>query len=277
MSLNALEMKRLEEDARPMASDNCRGYLSDALECLRSTRDPIAPLELLRAMWGSSYARRRDQIAALGDAGLWLEERLRREPSISPERLELELGWLRRLVTIHRDAGDSGGGQHDKTPPSRTPTFGANIEQLRQRRRRAFELVAAAAPPPARGTEAARKIDSPDAARVERPERLPGSFEVSIIDWQDALKAFKTARDRRKNQKPPKDRLLPVQPVAPELRHLAADIACSMLITEGMDELERRTLANAGNVPSFWIASTDLVVRDGKRIPGRISLEANTR
>jgi hypothetical protein len=273
MSLTAPEMKRLEDDARAIASGNCRGYLSDALRCLQETHDPIAPLELLRAMWSGGHAPRPDQKIALDDAGQWLEERLGREPGISPDRLELELGWLRRLVSVHGDSDDSGYRQRNNAPTSREPAFGAHIDQLRQRRKRALERIAAAVPPVHR-SEADRKADSPSSARVEHPERLPDSFEVRFADWQDALNAFRTARERRKKQRPPKDRFLPVRPVAAELQPLAADIRCSMLDTEGMDELERRIVANAGNPPSFWIALADLFDRNGKRLPRRISFEA---
>lgn len=258
MSLTAPEMKRLEDDAREMASDNCRGYLSDALQCLRDTCDPIAPLELLHLMWGTGHAKRPDQKTAVDDAGLWLEERLGREPGISPDRLALELGWLRRLVAVHADSDNARRDQHG---PGRDPAFGAHIERLRQSRQRA---LASDHPAP----QADRKPDPPT---VVRPERLPDSFEVRFTLWQEAIDAFKNARERRKKNKKPKERFLAVQPVAAELQPLATDLACSMLDTEGMEEVQERTGGDPLKLPSFWIAVADLVDRDGMRVPRRIS------
>jgi hypothetical protein len=276
VSLTAAEMQRLEDDARAMAANNPRGYLSDALQCLRDTGDPFAPLALLRAMWTAGHARRDRQRAALHDAGQWLEQRLGRDPAISPDRLVLELGWLRRLVTIHghsNGADDSSDDRHSRPPragPGRDePAFGAHLDQLR-RKRKALLARAAVAAAVHRGD--ARPIaNSPGAAR---PARLPDSFEACFASWTDVLDAFKTARKRRRDQKPAKDRLLPLKPVAVELQPLAADLACSMLDTAGLDELEARTVANNGKLPSFWIAVADLVDRGGKRVPRRISFQA---
>jgi hypothetical protein len=278
MSLTALEMKRLEGDARDIASESCRGYLSDALQCLQDTGDPVAAIELLRAMWGTGHAKRPYQKDALADAGGWLEERLGRDPGISRERLALELGWLRRLVVVHggrdgadRDRDGSSSSHRDAHGRGREESpFGAHAAQLRRRRELALARAAQEASS-ARGAGPAHKADSPP---PPRPERLPDSFEVCFVSWEQALETFKAARKRRKDKKPPKDRLLSVQPVAAELRPLAVALECSMLETEGMAELQERTVARGGDPPSFWIATADLIEREGKRIPRRISFEA---
>lgn len=278
MSLTALEMKRLEDDARAMAATPCRGYLADALQCLRETGDPIAPLALLRALWSAGHAQRDHQKAALDEAGQWLEHRVGREPGISPERLALELGWLHRLVAIESDADLPGDVRSERRSPRPAggpgrgrdePAFGAHIAQLRQRRELA--LARTTADP---GTD--RRSEPGVTAESSRPhpERLPDAFEARFTSWQQALDAFRTARKRRKERKPVRDRLLPVQPVAAELRPLAVDLACALLGTAGMDELQARTAEDAGKVPTFWIAIADLVERDGARVARRVFFEA---
>jgi hypothetical protein len=105
-----------------------------------------------------------------------------------------------------------------------------------------------------------------------RPEHLPDSFEACFTSWQDAIHAFKNARKRRKQQKPPKDLLLAVRPVKPELQALATDIVCSMLNTQGMDELQDRAVEGTGDLPGFSISVADLAAHQGKRLAARIAL-----
>jgi len=64
-----------------------------------------------------------------------------------------------------------------------------------------------------------------------------------------------------------------VVPIAPELQPLATDLACSTAQTEGMSQL----LDCIGDLPTFSIAIADLVVRDDKRVPSRITLAPGTR
>jgi hypothetical protein len=265
MTLTALEMKRLDEDVRTMATDQCRGYIADAKRCLCDTDDPIAALELLRAMWSAGHAVRANQKAALQDAGQWLDDRLRREPALSSHRLELELGWLHRLITIHRVPRN--GHDRDSWTPPREPAFGANIDALRRSRERALTRATA-------HDHAASPERPDDTSRAARPEHLPDCFEACFVSWQDAIEAFKTARKRIKQKKQPKDRLLPTKPVKVELQLLATDIVCSMLHTQGMDELQARATEGVTGLPSFWISIADLVAHDDQRLATRISFGA---
>jgi hypothetical protein len=279
MSLTALEMNQLDEEARTLAEHGSRDYLADALQCLRDTGDPIAPIALLRAMWNGGHARRSNPNAGLEAVGQWLERRLRRAPDLSPDHLALELGWLHRLVAVHSNGRSDDLAQGHAAPPGSQrfdarrpgPTFGAHLDLLRQRRQRARELAAAAAldDPFASPGNAARPRD---ASTHARPERLPDILEVRFPDT-DVLDAFKNARKRQRAQKPIKDRLLVIEPVTIALRPLAADLACSLRDTQGLDALHTRTLENAGKLPSFWITVADLVERDGKRVVARIALE----
>jgi hypothetical protein len=266
MNLTGPEMQRLERDARGIATHGSLPYLADALRCLLDTRDPIAALALLSALWNSAHAGRGNQKSALEEAGQWLENRIRGEIDITPERLALELGWLLRLVTVHGEPDhDRGDGERagPRRPDARAAPFGAHLTLLRDRRDAA--LARAAASRAAAALDAQHDHAAPSPA--PRPERLPDIFAARFEAWQDAREAFKSVRKRRKEKKQPKERLLDVTPVAAELRHLAADLACSLLHTDGMDEL----IDHTGDLPTFWIAVVDLAPREGKRVPSRIS------
>jgi len=262
MSLTASDMQRLERDARGIAKHSL-SYIADAQRCLRDTRDPIAGLALLSALWSSGHAIRDNQKAGLEDAGQWLADRIRRDITIPPERLALELGWLHRLVTTHGESGDDRGAA-DRTrrqhPGVRRAPFGEHLDQLRDRRANALAR-AEAAPAVHQATGG-----SAGPSMAPRPRCLPDAFEVRFASWQLARAAFKRARDRRKQGKVIKDRLLDVIPVVAELQHLAADLACSVLHTDGMLALVDHT----DDLPTFWIAVADLALREGKRVPARI-------
>lgn len=265
MSLTSPDMQRLERDGRGMATRSL-SYLADAQRCLLDTRDPIAALDLLSALWSSGHASRDNQKAGLEEAGQWLAERIRRDIAITPECLALELGWLQRLVTIHGERDDDRG-DADRMAPRRRDTrrapFSEHLDRLRDRRDAELARVAVA-------TAAARNAvqDRADPSPAARPQRLPDAFEARFASWQLALEAFKHTRNRRKQGKALKDRLLDVTPVVPELQHLATDLACSVLHTEGVLSLVDHT----GDLPTFWIAVADLAPCEGKRVPSRISL-----
>ena len=269
MRLSAQELDRLEDDARAMATTACRGFLADASRCVRDTGDAIAALELLRAMWRPPYAGRPNQKAALADAGGWLARRLEREPGIAPERLVLELDWLRRLVVIHASHG--GGDPEPDAFRARDSkaTFGDHIEQLRKRRARATRATAHEdlfAPRPAPEPRAPLAPDG--------PSELPESIAAQLATWAKAVQTFRDARERIRRGKLPKARMLEVEAVEPALRRLTGDIVCSSLETEGMDELQERVTANGGKPLAFWIRGEDLEPRDGKRVLRRIWLHA---
>lgn len=269
MSLTARDMQQLDEQAREIAAQGGGTYVADALGCLLDTRDPTAALTLLHALWGSGHGKRASQRAGLEEAGLWLEQRIQRELAISVGRLALELGWLRRFIKIHdahdRDTGHRDDARDRRHQPTRAP-FGAHIDRLRARREAALAQYAAAASAAAPPSEPYR--DPPGSATPPVPDHLPDSFEARFASWPDAIDAFRRARDRRKQGKPRKDRLLDIVPVATELRRLAGDLACSMLDTDGMLQL----IDHGGELPSFQVTTTDLAARDGKRVPSRIAI-----
>jgi hypothetical protein len=265
MSLTARDMQQLDEQAREIAAQGGGTYIADALGCLLDTRDPTVALTLLHALWGSGHGKRANQRAGLEEVGLWVEQRIQRELAISVERLALELGWLRRFIKIH-DARDRDHGHRDdprdrRDQPTRAP-FGAHIDRLRARREAALARDAAAASAAATPSAPSASATPPD------PDHLPERFEARFASWPDAIDAFRRARDRRKQGKPLRDRLLDIVPVATELHRLAGDLACSMLDTDGMLPL----IDHGGELPSFQVTTTDLAPRDGKRVPSRIAI-----
>jgi hypothetical protein len=265
MTLTAPEMQRLEREARGITKRSL-SYVADARRCLLDTRDPIAALALLSALWSSVHAARGNQKAGLEEVGQWLADRLLRSIDITPERLALELGWLHRLVTAHGEPDDDrsdGERVGPRRPDGRPAPFAAHLTLLRDKRDAALARAAASRAAAARDAQHDRAVPSPAA----RPEHLPDIFAARFESWQDAREAFKTVRKRRKEKKQPKERLIDVTPVAAELRHLATDLACSLLHTDGMDKL----IDHAGDLPTFWIAVADLAPRDGKRVPSRVS------
>lgn len=269
MSLSPRTLQELEAAAGEIAARNGGTYAAEAVRCLLDTRDPIAALDLLAGLWGSSHAKRANQRAGLEKSAEWLEKRIQREHDISVEQLALELGWVRRFITIRggpdRDGGDLDDPRERRDRPARAP-FAVHLDQLRVRRNAALAQNAAAA-------SAAAGPSNSSAAPTARPtapviDRLPDSFDARFTSWPDAIDALRRARDRRKQGKPPKERLLDILPIATELHPLAADLACSMLATDGMQQL----IDHAGDLPTFRVSTADLAVRDGKRVPSQIAI-----
>lgn len=263
VTLSGNDMRRLEQDARRMASDNARAYLADTLECIRETGDPVAALELLRATW--LRESRVQQRQALEKVGNWLAQQHARRRDIETERLVTEIGWLRRMCTYLRpdpEAGEHRPRGHAHHRARRGPEFGEYLDRVLERRRRGLERVKKIVPD--------KSASQPAAVVARAPTSLPARVEVRLVTLPEARAAWKKARERQKKGKAPKDRLLAVQPIDAELRPLARDIHCSLLHTQCMDELFARTAANHGHDPSFWITVAELEQRDDTRVAPRI-------
>lgn len=261
MTINRVVLEKLRTSASGFATKNHRSYLAEALQCMRETEDPVAALRLLHAMWGSSYADRDFQKAALNDIGKWLEERLSREPAVTHGAIATELGWLRRLSQIADAARED---EHERPPGRRgdTPSllFGKRIVRIEERR---AEAAASARP-------RSRPIVPEPASVPPPPTHLPPVFQVEFVDFADARKARQTARDREKRGKSPKERYLDLRPVDPRLVPLAAGLVCSTQATEGFDAPFEESQRNAGAVCSFYV--TALEERDGRRFARAIAL-----
>ncbi|MCA9655589.1 MAG: hypothetical protein KC501_37110 [Myxococcales bacterium] len=109
MTLRASEMKRLLADSSRMHEPNHAKWIAEAVNALRSTRDPRGAITLLKTI--RSHNNRERERRSLDDVLSWIERRLRTEPTVEVGRLMLELGWLRRMSvtrTAARDPRDDG-------------------------------------------------------------------------------------------------------------------------------------------------------------------------
>lgn len=258
MALPRIDMMKLQDAANGFDTKNHVTYLAEALQCIRDTEDPVGALRLLHAMWGSAFASRDDQRAALHDIGMWLEARLYREPAATPGAIAMELGWLRRFANSASASRES---EHARRPDRRedrpTLQFGKRIDRIKERRNEAAKAAAAVADD---HTRAPAPLPAPPP-----PTQLPHLFQVELVDFMDARKARQTARERARNGRPAKERWLPLRPVDPRLRPLATGLVCGVHSTEGFDALFE------ADQQTFYV--TALEERDGKKVAITIALQ----
>ncbi|WP_437635836.1 hypothetical protein [Sorangium sp. So ce854] len=276
--LTSKELATLQAQAAGFSTSNHVRYLSEALEATKATGDPVEGLALLRALPEAGYAGRRGgeqkEVDALNDVGAWIEQRLLRDPRVLAERVVLELAWIRRharIAAAEVRAGRAGERPVQQTRPnspskhpmhhsSGRPTlrFGDRLDRVRQRREEAERAARAA-------VAAVRAPPSVAAAPAQEPlpDRLPDVIEVEFVSFAEARKARQDARKREKLDKLPKERLLPIQPVDPRLRPLAAGLVCSTWLAGFWDVVD--SIATAGGVSRpFFVRGIE--VRDGKRV-----------
>ncbi|WP_437297350.1 hypothetical protein [Sorangium sp. So ce426] len=275
--LTGRELAVLQAQAAGFSTSNHVRYLADALDATKATGDPVVGLALLRALPDAGYAGRKGgeqkELEALNDVGVWLEQRLHREPRVTAERVVLELSWMQRcsriaeaeakaarkpVVRPEEHARPSGPSRNPMRQPSgrQALRFGERLDRLRQRREEAERTaVAAVRPPP---PTAAAPL-----ARAPLPDRLPDVLAVEFVNFTEARKARQDARKREKREKQPKERFLPIQPVDPLLRPLAAGLVCSTWLAGCWDIID--TIAAASSAPRpFFVRGIE--ERDGKRV-----------
>lgn len=256
-------LKDLQEAARSFNTKNHSSYLAEALQILRDTADPLAALKLLCAMWGSPFASRVEQREALNEVGLWLEDRIYREPDADPDVITWELGWLRRFVHIaiassekdHRPELRRSEQGRQETPPIQE--FGGRINGIEKRRTEAAEAQ--------RLLPIARAVQPPLPPPTPLPTQLPRMFQAGFVDFVDARQARQTARKRAKSGKPAKERWLDLRPVDPRLEPLAAGLVCSVHSTKGFDELFE------AEQQSFYVCAFE--EREGRKVVITIALQ----
>lgn len=262
MALTSKEFTRLQDAARGFsATKNHLHYLSEVLNCLASTEDPFAPLELLRAMWSSTHAGRQQQEEALHEVGKWLDEQLSEDPHIAVDTLALRVGWLRRLATYHAEKTR----QAPRTSISRTaaprrqevkPEFGKYIDRLRQRRIKGNAVAPLEVPLP--------PVPAP-------PQTLPPVFGVRFKSFLQAREANKTARQRAKSGKAAKETRLELLPTDESLMPLAHHLCCSTIHTVGLDLLFAEVERRSGVAVAFYI--TEIESEPAGLLARRILLE----
>ncbi|MDI3290984.1 hypothetical protein [Polyangium sp. 15x6] len=185
--LKGPDLARLRSQVSGFSSSNHFRYLSEALQTTRASNDPVEALALLKAMWGTAYAKTPDEKNSLNDVGLWLERRLRETPGVDAQRIALELAWARRIARIAEAQAsaerkgaerDGHGDRKHGGPPDRSRKevlFGAQIEVISRRR---AEVLAARpagiAPMPA--TSGTPATNQPSAAQ-RRLDELVANYK----------------------------------------------------------------------------------------------------
>lgn len=259
MALSKADFERLRGAAGSFGSRNHAHYLAETMQCIRATGEPVEALVLLRAMWASPYASRPDQKVALNDVGKWLEQLLGRDPKQTAETVSLQVGWLRRLTffaTAEQREQNAGSHRSQGGPPRDVErAFGNRIDGLRRRREDAAKAERAEqrrpAPPPP-------------------PSELPATFAAKFRDIIAVREVRKTAKDRAKKGKPPKESFIDLIPGEERLIAIAAGLCCSMIQTAGLDGLfQEMEKSNNAPVPFFV---TEVITIDGKRLAKRIQL-----
>lgn len=109
MTLRSFEMKRLWAVSSKLHERNHLKWLTEASNALLTCRDSQQAISLLRAL--RKHNKRERELRSLDEVIAWLERRVLTDPEVTPERLMLELGWLRRMSvtrTAARDPRDDG-------------------------------------------------------------------------------------------------------------------------------------------------------------------------
>jgi len=275
MAVTREQLARLERDASSMGSANHGRYVSEAMQAMSdpafaadadtdAREAPLRALRLLDVMWGSAFASRPDQRAALNDVGIWLETRLVREPNVAAKDLLTELGWLKRLARHYQAMRDEAG-REAYAPPGRADHkgFGRRLADLERRRREAF---AAARVEGAKATTAVVAAAKPKAA-----EPLPEVLAVDLDDFNKAREARKAAADRIRKGREPKEALLAL--VGRGGAAAGVRLVCSTTRTEGMAAVLEQVRTTPG-APDWHMEAGGLVKQgDGVVFVGRVSLK----
>ncbi len=262
MALDSKTLMTLESAAKNFSTKNHQSFLAQAMQSIGETQNPVAALELLQMMRGSSFANRGKPEDALNEVGKWLEDRLYREPTIDVHRIELELGWLRRLSVI-AEYNARLGGQFRENREHRSRemprlSFGSRIDAIKRQRAEAKRAHVEIE----RRQQAAKPVAPPPLIE------LPDVFQVDFKDIKRARDARHTLRERQKKKKPIHATLIELIPTDARLIGLAANLYCSTTETEGfLLPLERTGLPQP-----FYVRSIE--ARDGKKVARLIILTA---
>lgn len=247
--LTSAEFVELGRRAESFITKNHHRFLSNALACLRRTRDPVAAFELLARMTG-----RPDEASALRDVRGWYEQLLARPARLDPGKLELWLAWTRRVARI-QEAEPRNRQQADRgRPPAidgrSSVTLDAQLRSLRQRYP-APPSLPPPSPPPILGTPS--PVSAPGPHHAERPP-LPQALAVLFARHQDALKTLKgLAKRTGPGQHPPR----PI-PLAPASGKFPAEL--DVVVLDG---------ASATGVPEYLQALTK--VHHGSAFPFHVT------
>lgn len=182
--LGPADFIELEHLAGHFTTKNHHRFLSEAIACLRRTRDPVAVLELLTTMQGDAS---KDEAAALNDILTWFLSQLRGRP-VHLNEVELRLAWARRLSRIAEAAGRERFSRGDEPRQAPTPRLRVTEQELRQLRQRypdPARLPALPTPPQLQHGVPAGPSPTPN-----RPP-LPAYLAVMFEDHRKAMDTLK--------------------------------------------------------------------------------------
>jgi len=158
-------------------------YLSEALQTTRASNNPGEALALLRAMWGTAYAKTAEEKRSLNDVGAWLERRLREDLGVDAGRIALELAWGRRIARIAEARAKeerSGANEHSDSRqkgswdrPGGECVFGKDLESLLRRRAERLALRQSGGAP-SRAASGTSRDTAQDIARRRLDELVVG-------------------------------------------------------------------------------------------------------
>jgi len=282
MRLTPQDHRTLQSEAAQFSARNHAHYLAEASECLRLTRDPIAALTLLVKMWNGPHAKRTEQLTALNVVGGWLERRLDRDPGITPERLAMEMGWVRRLAIYAQETAKSSARGQGREPKPRqqgrgyreqqpTRAFGNRLAGITARRHAASSSSSVNEKP----GESAEQISSTSSrGRTQRalePVPLPDRFGVVFASMQAARDAWRTARKRIKKGKAPKRVRLELLPTNKAFGAAAKGLYCTVLDSSGFEALFEAIQQAGGASRPFWVR--DVTTQDDGLLAGAVLVE----
>lgn len=254
MTLTSEEMLRLERDSEAFAPGHVR-HLEQARSLVRTTQSALELLEVLLRLWDQS--NQNDKVR-INHVGRWVERRLREDSEIDASRLDLELGWLKRISKTRPAMNEPALARGDDPPLE----FGQYLASLRASRRR---------------EEAKRKLAEQQRKEVvTRPHPLPSRFRARFKEIKQLQKVGAIVRKRIKSGKTVKETLLELVPLSDGLREAHGGLVCSTTRTEGFLEVYRAGVERASGGQIFFLA-TDVGPPDeeGKRLVARLELEEN--
>lgn len=272
--LSPADFHSLERQAAGFTTKNHHRFLSEALACLRQTRDPVAAFELLARMHNSAHAERSNETDALRDIVTWLRTQLSGATRLTPEALELRLAWTRRLARIatgknnqqqHRNDREQpmGGGPRRPNSP-RAPALDQDLQHFRRRHPQPPPLPPPPRPPGFRPTSEA----APEPAQAPQQPPLPAVLKVTFTRQKEAADYLKhlLKTSSQTGAPPNRPKHLPLflekdgPPVPPDLGPVSLVGAAT---TPGLAEYIKKLNAESGRAFAFYV--TDLE-RDGGRV-----------
>lgn len=236
--------RSLYQIARTFPTNNHCHFLTEALIAIRrAPQEPLAGLELLAAMRGTTHAGSQGQARALADVSHWLARhiaghfsRAKRDGGWEQlsEVIATELGWLRRLAKVDTGKTESRVGHHPKRVTN--PRFDNQLNTLREQWLKRDAKGPTSRPPP--------------------PSPPITAWRAGFADFLGAREGWKIARKRLDRGSPAKDKRIALAIREPEPPAGVA-FEASFALTAGLVELWRAIDTSSGQARDFHVVEWD--------------------